>query len=205
LYRLAGAVPLDNLRETLLLMAVLGAFSDWTGFMAPSTMPHTLGLEVRTDEGRREVDLSLVLDDSGRPTVILGEGKSWRGDVDRNDLEGLIQIQSYLRAKGIETFVLAATFRDKLTPEEVGALRDMAEKAPKTLECHQSNPALPIIFTGRDLSLPRTHSDHPSRWGDRRPTMPLLALESCKRNLGLRDVNWQWDAAGASHFQLSWG
>jgi hypothetical protein len=194
-YRLAGSVREDRLRETLPLMAALSAFSGWTGFTTPSTVPHALGLDVRTGAGSSEVDLAVVLDDRGRPVIIVGEAKSWRDEVDRNDLENLVHIQDHFRGKGIECLLLAATLRDELTPTERAALRAVCDAAPRTLERHHLNPALPIVLTGRDLSLPMEDKGHPTKWGDWRPDAPSLAIESCKRNLGLKSVTWKWDAA----------
>lgn len=203
-YRLSASVREDRLRETLALMAALSMFSAWTGFSSTSTMPHVLGLQVETEAGASEIDLALVLEDRGRPVVVIGEVKSWRGDIDENDLANLVRVQKHFRAKGVECFLLAATLKEELATAERTCLRTICEAAPNTLERHNLSPVLPIVLTRDELSVPTLHERHPSRWGGARSGLAETAVESCRRNLSLMDVAWKRGPGGGA-FDFRWG
>lgn len=203
LYKLADNVPEANLRETLPIMAALSVFATWSRFTSPCTPPHVLGLEVHSPQGDLEVDLAMILEDRSRPVAVVGEAKSWKKSIDATDLENLARVQQYFRGKGIECLMLVTTFRDVLDAGEQELLRSCCENAPRTLERHYLRLALPIVLTANDLSVPRQHGDHPGKWGERGLDMPDLALESCRRNLGLKDVVWK-GGGGESDWQLKW-
>lgn len=202
-YGLSASIREDRLRETLPLMAALSVFSSWTGFSSPS-MPCVLGLRLETERGPCEIDLALMLEDRGRPTVVIGEVKSWRGDIDEQDLVNLVRVQGHFRKKGIECFLLAATLKEELTASERKCLRAICEAAPETLGRQSIHAALPIVLTRDELSVPPMHEQHPSQWGRPRSELPEIAIESCRRNLGLVDVAWTRGPKGGA-FALQWG
>ena len=166
-------------------------------------MPHVLGLQVGTGGRRSEIDLALILEDRGRPVVIIGEVKSWRDDIDENDLANLAWVQEHFREKGIECFLLAASLKKQLTAAERTCLRTICEAAPNTLERRSLKPALPIVLTRDDLSVPVLNEQHPGQWGGLRSELPATAIESCKRNLSLMDVAWRRGPGGGA-FDLQW-
>jgi hypothetical protein len=174
-------------------MAVLTIFSLYRQ-LSPRIMPHLLGLELESPQQTCEIDIALALDDLGAPIVILGEVKS-QNPVDVNDLANLAKIQQYLRSKNIECFILAATLQDRFQPEELTALRRFCENPPVSVYRHHGGlePILPIVFTNRDLSAPQYSDENPIGW--LRPNvggafgMFSLAIESCRRNLGLTDIS----------------
>ena len=45
--------------------------------------------------------------------------------------------------------------------------------------------ALALVLTGRDISLPWMHDNHPWRWGEPGSGVFGTAIESCRRSLGL--------------------
>ncbi len=205
LYRLAGNVPVDRLAETLPVMASLTVLSLYRR-LSPTTVPHVLGLQL-TGPNRSweaDIDITLTVDDGGLPLVVVGEVKSHRDPIDGNDLANLARVQQYLRGKNIECFVLAATLRDRLQPQEHTALRAFCENPPDTVYRRSSSvdPVMPIVLTGRDLSAPQHSDEHPMSW--RRPGsegifgMVGLATESCRRNLGLAEVGHQPTTNGVS-------
>jgi hypothetical protein len=189
-YRLAGNVPPDRLAEVLPMMATVTVLSSLRGLTAASG-PYVLGLEVRYPDGAREIDVAMTLDDLGPPVVVVGEVKSFRDSIEADDLASLRRLQERLRATGVECFLLAATFRDKLDESELVALRAECERAPMTLSRRSSRPVLPIILTAPELSQTQFSDDHPWRWGGPGAGTAGLAEESCKRNLGLNEIRWE--------------
>jgi hypothetical protein len=172
------------------MMATVTVLSSLRGLTAASG-PYVLGLEVRYPDGAREIDVAMTLDDLGPPVVVVGEVKSFRDSIEADDLASLRRLQERLRATGVECFLLAATFRDKLDESELVALRAECERAPMTLSRRSSRPVLPIILTAPELSQTQFSDDHPWRWGGPGAGTAGLAEESCKRNLGLNEIRWE--------------
>lgn len=201
-YRLAGNVPPDRLAEVLPMMATVTVLSSLRGFTSGS-LPYVLGLEVRAPDDVWEIDFAIALDDSGPPVVVVGEVKSFRDAIEADDLASLRRVQERLRTTGIECFLVASTLRDNLDETELAALRAECERAPTTLSRRSSRPALPIVLTASDLSQPEFSDDHPWRWGGPGAGTAGLAEESCKRNLGLKEI--RWEPTGTEwRFRLDW-
>lgn len=196
LYRLSGNIDEDRLLEVFPIMATLSVLSRYRA-ISDRNPPHVLGLKLRGQKDFCEIDLAVALDDGGWPIVVIGEAKSFRDQIDQNDLTNLLRVQEYLRNQKIETFLLAATMRESLESEEVKILRSLCENAQETLTSNPSRKlAFPFVLTGRDLSLPEHAPDHPMRWDRSSFSFADLAITSCKRNLGLIEVNWQRGSDG---------
>lgn len=190
-YKLAGNLPDDRLAETFPIMAALTVLSRYRA-LSDTNPPHVIGLKLQEKKDFCEIDLATALDDGGLPIVVIAEAKSFRDSIDTNDLANLVRVREYLRAQRIETFILVATMRDELHPEEVQALRKLCEEAPETLSSRDSlGFAFPVILMSQDLSVPEHSAEHPMRWD--RPSFNFadFAISSCKKNLGLLEVMWQ--------------
>jgi hypothetical protein len=184
------------------MMATVTVLSSLRGFTAGS-LPYVLGLEVRAHDDAWEIDFAMALDDAGPPLVAVGEVKSFRDPIETADLASLRRVQERLRATGIECFLVASTLRDKLDETELAALRIECERAPTTLSRRSSRPVLPIVLTASDLSQPEFSDDYPGRWEGPGAGTAGLAEESCKRNLGLKEIRWE-PTAGEWRFRLDW-
>lgn len=91
-------------------------------------------------------------------------------------------------------------------------LRELVERSTTTVTAHGVFvPRLPLVLTGKDLSLPWSHDEHPWRWDEERSYQEGLfgtAIQSCRRNLGLTDfqrgnpgeppTKVQWDDPSSS-------
>jgi hypothetical protein len=199
-YQLAGHVSEDRLRETLPVMAALQVLTSFR-HLSPAVVPHVLGWKVQGPGVDCEVDVAAVLDDRGLPVVVAGEMKRHLKSIDANDLRNLDQIQRHFRSQGVECFILAGVLR-QLRPEEVAALRELAQRPPTTLPSRSSiEPVLPIVLTERDLSVPEFEG-HPNQWaaGD---GIVGLARESCRRNPGMTSLEDAIDNDGF-YFEPRW-
>jgi hypothetical protein len=186
-YRLGASIPPERLKSSLPVMAALAVLRSYG---APA-LPNLLGLRV-SEPGWTgcEIDIVAAITDGPTTVVVIGEVKGGRDPIDMNDLENLERVQYALRTEGIEALILAATTRDKLTDAELDALRALADRAPARLYTGGSLAlALPIVLVSDNLSAPWLSEQHPWRWGEP-GELPLdgLALESCRRNLGLADL-----------------
>ena len=149
-----------------------------------------------------EVDIAAVLDYRGLPALIIGEVKSWQDSIDINDLSNLKRIQQHIREQGVECLVLAAVMRE-LREDETSALRDFAQRPPRTLpEDSAIEPVLPIVLTERNLSATRFDQHHPSSWSPADGVVGL-AKESCQRNLGMTGLEPAQDDEGP-YFRPQW-
>jgi hypothetical protein len=189
-YQLAGHVGEHRLSEALPVMAVLQVLTTY-GYMSSSTVPYLLGWKVQGPGLDCEVDVAAILDDRGRPVVVVGEAKHHLKSIDENDLHNLGLLQRHFREQNIECFILTAVLRD-LRQEEVDVLREFANQPPRTLPSQSSiEPVFPIVLTGRDLSVP-PFEEHSNQWapGD---GVVGLARESCRRNLGMTAGDYSSD------------
>lgn len=201
LYQLAGHVGQSRLSEALAVMATLQVLtSSWHA--SPSTFPYVLGWEVRGPSLDCEIDIAIILNERGLPIVIIGEAKHHSASIDANDLSNLGKVQSHLREKGIECFVLTAVLREELRQEEVEVLRTFADRPPTTLPPRSSiEPVLPIVLTEKDLSA-HQFDEHPMSWAPVDGTVGF-AKESCRRNLGMTSLDTAIDANGF-YFRPGW-
>jgi hypothetical protein len=200
-YRLAGNVSVERIREVMPIMATFATLS--MSDSEPSTLPHILGLEVSGPQNKCEIDLVLCLDDRGIPVVVIGEIKSYRDVIDATDVANLHRVQHHLRSTGIECVILVATGRESLTDEERTTLRSFCRNLPNPL--HRDGfviPLMPIVLTGQDLSAPPHTEQHPQAWPSLEGWRGVvdLAAESCHRNLG----EFQAAETDTGTWQLTW-
>jgi hypothetical protein len=201
LYQIAGHVGHERLSEALPVMAALQVLCSRSSYRA-SMIPHVLGWAVSGPGLECEVDIAAVLDYRGLPALIVGEVKSWQDSIDVNDLSNLRRIQRHIRGKGVECFVLAAVMRE-LREDETTALRDFAQRPPRTLpEDSSIEPVLPVVLTERNLSATRFDQHHPSSWSPADGVVGL-AKESCRRNLGMTGLEPAQDDEGF-YFRPQW-
>ena len=194
LYQLAGHVGPGRLSEALPVMAALQVLCS-LNYGRGSMIPYVLGWAVKGPGLKCEVDIAAFLDHRGQPAVVIGEAKSWQGSIDANDLNNLSRIQRHIREQGIECFVLAAVMRE-LREEETRALRDFAQRPPRTLPAHTAiEPVLPIVLTERNLSATRFGHLHPGSWAPADGVVGL-ARESCRQNLGMTGLEPDRDGDG---------
>ncbi|MEU1577536.1 hypothetical protein ABZ519_41640 [Streptomyces collinus] len=190
IYRLTGNLSADRIAEIMPVAATTSVLADLLS-RGKGSLPHAYGIVLEEKGWKCEVDVAVLADGEERPFVILGEVKSYRDSIDENDLNNLIKVQDFLNSKGVGCFVLAATLREEFSEEEVADLRHACEVLDS------SGGSLPIVLTGKQLSVPRLHPEYPASW-DSRFSIPNFARESCERNLGLSDVRQaghiSWDA-----------
>jgi hypothetical protein len=213
-YRLAGNVPVDRIREVMPIMAAFATLSNTHSYRhaatreSSTTLPHILGLEISKPHGKCEIDLGLCLDDHDTPVVVIGEVKSYRDAIDAQDLANLHNVQTHLRSKGIECLIMTATGRAELTEEELSMLRRHCAKLPAPLHRQYNNkvPVMPIVLTGRELSAPPHTEAHPQRWRALEPWHGIVAFaaESCRRNLGEFHAVHPTDNVDTGDWRLSW-
>lgn len=220
-YRPAGNVPASRIREVMPIMAALSALSTfrkaWPYYPLPSPTapPYALGLEVSGPHRRCEIDLTLCLNDYGTPVVIIGEAKSYHGEIDDKDLVNLRAVQQHLRGNDIECLILVATSRDRFTDDELSALRRFCAKLPSPLHL-QDNPFLsgleiplaPILLTRPELTAPREEDIHQAPMGNPfcfSNNLFDLAINTCRSNLGEFDItNSHANPLESGIWQLVW-
>jgi len=185
-YRIAGHVPESRLRAALPVLAVASVLAALA--RGGSMQPHAMGAEIVSPGHRAEFDIATVAD-SFTPEVVLGEVKSHQPG-DENDIDNLTWAQGQLRDKGIECYILIATLNQRLSHDEVVALRTYCEQAKELLHRNGSMTplALPIVLTWQELSASRFDDKHPLKWSEPGRGLSAVALASCKRNLGMRAV-----------------
>jgi hypothetical protein len=171
-------------------------------------MPHVLGLKLISPDRPCEADIVLAVDDLGVPIVIVGEVKS-QNPLDVDDFANLANVQEYLRSRNIECFVLAATLQDRFQQEELTMLRGFCENPPDAIyrRYRGSDPVLPMVLSNRDVSAPEHSDEHPMSWMRQSPGREFgmigLAIESCRRNLGLADISYEPTTDGP-RWHLTW-
>ncbi len=187
-FRLPADIPPEKLSETLPVMAVLSILGGHLGHSADT--PYALGVEVESPDEKFEVDLVMVLSGSYPPTMIIAEVKSFRDVVSSDDLSHLCKLQQHLRSKGVDCYIIAATLREELPSETVMALRSVCENTPRSIGTRVL-PILPIVLTGRNLSVPYMHENNPSSWLEVDKGLSSIAVESCRRHLGMTDISYR--------------
>lgn len=182
-YRLAEKISAPLLTEALAIMATVAVLAQ-QGRNRGIERAYMPGLSVE-QLGGREVDIALLLDDYGIPSVIVGEVKSFRDDIDKNDIELLARLQREFRSAGIEAYVAVATLRESLSAGERGVIEDMIQSEPLTplyRTSHGADIVYPIALVERDLSLPWLNEDHPLR-RTTRFGLGALAYDTYSRNV----------------------
>ncbi|MFG2941535.1 hypothetical protein [Streptomyces sp. NPDC048282] len=174
-YRLTGNLSPERVAEIMPVAATQSVLTDLLTRGMGNT-PHVYGVILEDGKWKCEVDVVAIADGAERPVVILGEVKSYRDSIDRNDVENLMRVQDFLESTGVSCFILASTLRDDFSEEEIEDLRHVYE----ALTAKGGNP--PIVLNGRQLSVPRLHPNYPTSWGSRF-SLEDFARESCERNL----------------------
>jgi hypothetical protein len=186
-YRIAGHVAEPRLLGALPVLAANSVLSSLVrgGY---SHQAQALGVEVRVGKKSREFDIMTVADPE-RPEVVLGEVKSHL-PIDQNDLDNLRWAQEHLRRQGVECYILVATLNPASHPDEVRMLRMYCEESIELLHSDGSQTplALPIVLARGELSVGQFSDGHPFKWTEPGKGLSPVALESCRRNLGLVEV-----------------
>jgi hypothetical protein len=198
LYRLAGNISREKLEETLPVMAVLSILRSYRYHSYGS--PSIAGLNVTGPGVDCEVDLAIALWESHPPLVVLAEVKSHK-KIDSKDVENLTKLQTHLRSRGVECFILLATLQQRFSDDEITAIRNAIIDPVETLG-HVVNPVLPIVLTRRELSAPEHHDDHPMGWADPGSGLVTVATESCRRNIGLDSIDLS--QGGSPTWEITW-
>jgi hypothetical protein len=126
--------------------------------------------------------------------VIIGEAKSGHFSkpkekdlLSETDLQNLERVLESIRNIGIDCWVVFATSRPKLEESEVGLLRKSSERGLVPLARLGSTyyPVVPIALTDRPLSVGPMSPQHPSRLHQGFPCLPGMAVETCRKEIGL--------------------
>lgn len=194
-YRLASHLGAEKVYAILPVIATASLLQQLRVAEAPP-LNHVLGMKLKFQNMEEiEVDIAAYVPDQTWAAVV-GEIKSGNR-IDSNDIENLETIQARLHQKQVPCILLFSTLKEEFSPIELDLLRKHVERSrPITTVFGVVVPALPLVLTERDLSLPWSHDAHPWRWGDPDPSIPGLfqtAIESCRKNLGLADYHFSAD------------
>ncbi|WP_138756990.1 hypothetical protein [Modestobacter altitudinis] len=162
---------------------------------------HELGLTVTVGQKSVEADIAAFLR-YPIPVTLIGEVKG-RNRIDQNDLDNLGWLQDRLTGEGFDSLIVLVTAKQSFGPEEVAILRTFCEVRAEVVTVRRSlTPRLPLLLTGEDLFLPWMDEESVRRWGRNDPGLAVhgVALESCKRNLGLLD----WELSRTGPAKLNW-
>lgn len=202
-YRLAAHLGSDKVQALLPVLATASFLRQLRHIEEPP-LTHVFGLEVAIEKRKVEVDLAAYIPDHDW-TVVLAEVKSGNR-IDNRDVTGLELLRQKLADAGVRSVLLFVTLKDHFSPEEVTELRALADRSPVTQQArgHSLVANLPLVLTGHDLSHPPGSDKHPWQWEERISSGLLgMALTSCRRNLGLKD--YQYDhAANAERIICEW-
>ncbi|MFF5299076.1 hypothetical protein ACFY5F_06915 [Streptomyces sp. NPDC013161] len=179
-YRLTGNLSPDRIAEIMPVAATQSVLTDLLT-RGVGSMPHVYGVVLEEGKWKCEVDVVAMADGENGPVVILGEVKSYRDSIDKKDLDNLMRVQEFLDSAGVTCFILAATLRVDFSDQEIVDLQRIRER----LTGKGSHP--PIVLNGRQLSVPRSHSDYPMNW-ESGFFLSNFARDSCERNLRTSDV-----------------
>ncbi len=194
-YRLAAHLAAEKINAFLPVMAASSVLAGLFHVEGPPPS-HIFGLTVtRPGNEPTEVDIAMILHEE-HWTVVLGEVKSHHS-IEADDINHLFSLQRALAAKKVPCILLFATLKQSFSPDEQELIRSAVEREKATISRqYQSLPLMPLLLTERDMSLPNLHNDHPWHWGTPGQGVVGIALESCKRNLGLASVRFE---AGEQH------
>ncbi len=125
--------------------------------------------------------------------------------IDTNDIDNLASAQDHLRSASVECYILIATLNEALSIDEVAALRAYCERARELLnpDGSQTPLAMPIVLTQQELSVDQFDNAQPSRWTEPGQALSAVAVASCKRNLGLREVR-RVPSNGLVTYEFAW-
>ncbi len=200
-YRLAAHLRPDQVQAMLPPLAVMSLLRQLRHQEEPP-LTHVLGLELSVDSEKVEVDIAAYIPEHDY-VAILGEVKTGNR-IDAKDVANLGTLADRLLSKGVRCLPLLATLDEKLDPDETTIIRRLADESDVvTLGTGQLVPAVPLVLTGPDLSHPYWSDTHPWRWETEGIGLFATALESCRRNLGLRDYELSRGPTGPQ-LRLTW-
>jgi hypothetical protein len=202
-YRLASHLGQEKVKALLPALATMSLLGPLGSRFGPDPT-HAFGVDFKFNRKRVEADVVVYLGQHNW-TAVLGEVKN-SNRVDTNDVENLEELQRRLDDKSVRSILAFATLKDRFAPEEVEVLRRLVERSTGTTTAYgRFVPRLPLVLTARNLSLPWDHDEHPSKWTQpgRGDGIFTTAIESCKRNLGLIEVNIR-PADAAGRFGYAW-
>jgi hypothetical protein len=151
---------------------------------------HAFGVEFKF-AGNRRIEADIVAYLGGRDLAVsLAEVKNsnW---IDTKDVQNLEELQRRLDEKKVRSVLTFATLKDRFAPAEVVALRGVVERGRMiTTAFGAVVPRLPLVLTENELSLPWDHDEHPNKWSSHGMGDGIFttAIESCRRNLGLSEL-----------------
>lgn len=184
-FRLASHLASEKVRALLPALAVMSTLGHLQLTASPP-IPHVLGLQV-AEKGRESIEVDVAAYLPRTHAVVLGEVKN-SNKIDANDVANLEHLQKRLDQARVPCFILIGSLKQELSAEEIRILRDYTERqSPRADLRGVILPVMPIVFTVRDLSTPPGSSEHPWRWGEPGQGLYGVAIESCRRNLGLID------------------
>jgi len=206
--RITPALDEAHFSEVIPVMAALSVFEAacGNGFLSGNGLLYLVGVELTKGAATCEVDFMTLVTGSELPAVIIGEAKAGHPDnpaqrdlLSSDDIEHLEAIQDAIRAVGIDCWICFATTRPSLQQSEIDLLRRSCERSltPVFNLTDRLLPALPVVLTEEDLSVPAMDGRHPARRVDRSfPQLQALAQDTCQRQLGLTEVNFTADSSG---------
>ena len=204
-----------HFNETVPVMAALSVFEAACGKgLTGSGMLYLAGVELTQRPMKCEIDFMILIQDAELPAVIIGEAKAGHPDhpeqgdlLSDDDLDHLEAVQDSFRAIGIDCWICFATTRPELQQSEADLLRRSCERSLTPVLNFQGLllPALPIVLTGEDLSVPAMDDRHPARRVHVNfPRLPALGKDTCQRQLGLADVDFTADSSGNWQARPRW-
>ena len=213
--KVTPALDETHFNETVPVMAALSVFAVACGRgLSGGGMLYLVGTELTSNSATREVDFMILVQDADLPAVIIGEAKAGHPDHPKpadllsvDDLDHLEAVQDAFRAIGIDCFICFATTRPALQPSEADLLRRSCERALMPVFDFKSLllPALPVVLTGEDLSVPAMDDRHPARRADPDyPRLPALAKNTCQQQLDLADIDFTTDSSGNWQARPRW-
>jgi len=202
--KLAGHLPAQKIESAMPVLATLTTLSQLV-IGGGGALCHALGVEM-TFSGQKPVEMDIIafVRDHGAPAVV-GEVKT-ASKIDERDVGNVELVVNKLREVSVNSIPLFATLKERLSSDEIELIRDYCTRsAARAPLSYESIPSLPLVFVRDDMSLPWLHEQHPYQW-------PLpsygqgiwgIALESCRRNIGLLSYNMT-TRVGRGEFQLLW-
>lgn len=213
--RVMPALDEAHFSETIPVMAALSVFHAACGKGFTGTgMTYLVGAELVTTAMKCEIDFMILIQDTELPVVIIGEAKAGNPDhpapgalLSNDDLAHLEAVQDSFRALGIDCWICFATTRPVLEQSEIDLLRRSCERSLTPVFDFQGSllPVLPIVLTGKDLSVPSLDEHHPAtRVHGHFPRLPALGKDTCHRQLGLVDVSYTTGSDGNWQARPRW-
>lgn len=213
--RAMPALDARHFSETIPVMATLSVFAALFEFGHSDLPPmNVVGVELKNPSVECEIDFFVLVQDAELPAVIIGEAKAGHPTrpeshdlLTQDDLDHLQAVQDAIRDVGIDCCIAFSTTRPSLEQSEIDLLRGAADRSLMPVHDFKGQllPMLPLVFTGDDLSVPSMDERHPARRVQGSfPRIPDLGRDTCKRHLGLVDVQFGADENGNWEARPQW-